>query len=213
MGLNPALPVVSQVVLAGQVAFRSVTPIFPRQFLVQWWLVPSVKQLQLPRWPLVFAAASCCWPGSSRSCISPEAPSCLSKGGAPPSAAQQAGRLIVHQERAVKFAQPPWREVSQANEEESGAEGSVWQNCAAWSLLGFPAASTPDVHRRGQGWPLGALEGWEPAECEAEVGFLDTRGSVEVSLVALRRWLQPSTAPGSPLSKAVSLRLAFERCS
>lgn len=113
----------------------------------------------------------------------------------------------------MKFAQPPWREVSQANEEESGAEGSVWQNCAAWSLLGFPASSTPDVHRRGQGWPLGALEGWEPAECEAEVGFLDTRGSVEVSLVALRRWLQPSTAPGSPLSKAVSLRLAFERCS
>lgn len=119
----------------------------------------------------------------------------------------------MHHERGVQSAQPPWREVSQANDEESGAEGSVWQNCAAWSLLGFPAASTPDVHRRGQGWPPEALEGWEPPGCEAEVGLLDTRDSVEVSLVALRRWLQPSTAPGSPLSKAVGLCLAFERCS
>ena len=120
------------------------------------WL-PSVTQL--PRWPLVCAAASCCWPGSSRSCISPERRSCLSKGGARPG---------WHSRPAGLFRT--------RREGESGAEGSVWQDCAAWSLLGFPAACTPDVHRRGQGWPPGALEGWEPAGCEAEVGLLDTRG-------------------------------------
>lgn len=56
----------------------------------------------------------------------------------------------------------------------------------------------------------GALEGWEPAGCEAEVGLLDTQGLVEVSLVALRTWLQPSTAPVSPLLKAVAPALLLK---